>query len=124
MAESGVVREVLDGALRPNVSRNSKLIALDQPGVSKGANEIVVEEHAGSATSFCTPIAVFWITIRHSCSCLTAVIPASSVLPGVEGHADRASRCQLVLHRSPVSAALANSALQLTSPSLTLGPRS
>jgi hypothetical protein len=44
-----VVRQVQEGSLRPNVSYNQSLIALGNgaPDVSKGGNEIVVEEHDG-----------------------------------------------------------------------------
>ena len=49
-----IVREVQDGSLRPNVAYNSQLIALEHrfPGVSKGGNEIVVEEHNGQRYVF------------------------------------------------------------------------
>jgi hypothetical protein len=44
-----IVRQVQEGSLRPNVSYNGSLIALKSgsPDVSKGGNEIVVEEHNG-----------------------------------------------------------------------------
>ncbi|HEX7981440.1 MAG TPA: hypothetical protein VF461_22710 [Gemmatimonadaceae bacterium] len=44
-----IVQQVQQGALRPNVGYNSALIALssDSPDVSKGGNEIIVEEHDG-----------------------------------------------------------------------------
>lgn len=48
-ARERIVRQVQDGSLRPNVSYNRALIALgdDAPDVSKGGNQIVVEEHDG-----------------------------------------------------------------------------
>ena len=44
-----IVRQVQEGSLRANVDYNGSLIALGSgsPNVSKGGNEIVVEEHSG-----------------------------------------------------------------------------
>jgi hypothetical protein len=49
-----IVRQVQDGSLRPNVDYNGALIALgsSSPNVSKGGNEIVVQERGGQRYVF------------------------------------------------------------------------
>lgn len=49
-----IVRKVNAGDLRPNVTHNSSLISLgrEYPSVSKGGNEIAVEEHSGKKYIF------------------------------------------------------------------------
>jgi hypothetical protein len=49
-----MVQRIKDGALRPNVDYNPSLLALgpDAPHVSRGGNELIVEEHGGKKYVF------------------------------------------------------------------------
>jgi hypothetical protein len=90
-----IVRQVQEGSIRPNVSYNRGLIALgpEAPDVSKGGNEIVVEEHNGQRY-------VFFYTFR---GILDAYSGFLFVPNGADPRlfADAADRSTVVEQRSP-----------------------